>query len=113
MDILEAVRQALWDEYNAGASQEEIAGKYALKQSHLSNFMNGKRKLSLEKIQSMYPNLTINLHGASIAPIVNTGSNTGTMTGIVNELNTVIDKILNSEDLSSDEKVKVLKVLKE
>lgn len=55
MVLLEAVRQALWDEYNAGASQEEIAGKYALKQSPLSNFMNGKRKLSLEKIQSMYP----------------------------------------------------------
>ena len=50
--------------------------------------MNGKRKLSLEKIQSMYPNLTINLHGSSIVPdkTINKGQKMKTQADYMQEL---------------------------
>ena len=59
-----------------------------------------------------FPEATINLRGKVVAPVINNGNNSGVMQTSVSGIDSAIDKILASEELSDSEKIKVLKVLK-
>ena len=105
MNIVDEVREILRKEYLSGMTQTQIAEKYHLKQSHVSNILNGKKKISLEMLEEMFPKMTINFNSG----IINNGTNSGV---ISIESRNVMDKIINSDDLTAEEKIKVLKVLK-
>ncbi len=80
--------------------------------------MSGKKKfdgLTLRKVNQLFPHATLNLRGGAVVAD-NSGVNNGVL-GVNNStINVgaefVIDKIINSDDLTADEKIKVLKVIK-
>lgn len=111
MDIIDEVKKILWEEYRSGKTQQELADKYHLKQSHISNILNGKKKISLEMLQTMFPHMSINFNGGIIAPVVNNGHNSGTMNGVVTDSGSMVDKILQS-DLSAEEKIKFIELVR-
>ena len=116
MNIAELVRQKLQEEYSAGMTQLEMAKKYGLGQSHISRIISGKKSISFEMLETMFPNATVNLDGdhISIHADHNSGNVVGVNRGKISSdcMTTVIDKILESEELSDAEKIKVMKVLK-
>jgi len=112
MSIYEEIRQALIQEWRNGATQQEIADRAGLTNQHINNLLSGKRKvesMKLETLFKLFPGATIKLDRPQIA-----GDNAVQIQGNVSiaEESTVIDKILNDDTLSAEEKVKVLKVLK-
>lgn len=119
MEIYEKIIAHLKDEYTSGATYQELSKKYGVSYTHIHNLLNGKRAvsgISLDFLFRLFPKATINLHGdaAEISAPRNSGNvigiNHGTMAS--DWLSGVMDKILSTEDLSAEEKVKVLKVLK-
>ena len=115
MNIAEIVRKKLQDEYSSGATQLELAKKYKLDQSHISRIISGKKSVSFEMIESMFPNATINLEGDKIS--ISADHNAGNVVGINNGtissdcISAVIDKIISSA-LSAEEKIKFIEVIK-
>lgn len=109
-DILKAIR----DEYKTGATQAELAQKYRCSQVHLGRLLSGKRsveKISMETFFKIFPRAKINLDSGVHSSVVNTGLNMGHMINGNATHDDVIQKILSDDSLSSDEKIKVLKVL--
>ena len=109
MDIYEKIIEMLKHEYNSGATYQELADKYNVSYTHIHNLLNGKRAvsgISLEFFFRMFPHATINFAGGDFSHLINNGKITSGC------LSAVIDKILESEDLSDAEKIKVMKVLK-
>ena len=100
MDIYKQITELLKSEYDAGATYQELADKYGVSYTHMHNLLNGKRAvsgISLDFLFKLFPKATICL----------TGDKTSS-----DCIAAVFDKILESEDLSAEEKVKVMKVLK-
>ncbi|MBR2510414.1 MAG: hypothetical protein IKB71_11820 [Lentisphaeria bacterium] len=118
MDIYEKIIEMLKHEYNSGATYQELADKYNVSYTHIHNLLNGKRAvsgISLEFFFRMFPHATINFSGGDFSHLVNNGGNVvGINNGKITSgcLSAVIDKILESEELSDAEKIKVMKVLK-
>lgn len=99
-------------------TQGEIAKELHLAQSVINRILSGRKKIELLSIgtfQKMFPDAVTDLHGSSF---INAPQNRGNVVGINNGhmvtdcLSDVMDKILSAEELSDEEKVKVLKVLK-
>lgn len=112
MNIYEEIRQALIREWRNGATQQEIADRAGLTNQHINNLLSGKRKvesMKLETLFKLFPRAIIKLERPLIA-----GDHAVQVQGNVSiaEDSAIIDKILNDDTLSAEEKVKVLKVLK-
>lgn len=112
--ILEDLRK----EWQA-SSQEEISRRSGVSRTYLCELLSGKADangLSIKKINALFPHARIDLHGNSFS--VQTNGHSVNVFGSENFdissscLNSVIEKILDSEELSDSEKIKVIKVLK-
>ena len=115
MSLYEDILEALKKEYADGATYQEMAEKYGVSYTHIHNLLHGKRSIdgiSLRFFFRLFPKATVNIGGGIVAPVVNNGSNLGTMTGVVTGIECAVDKILQTDDLTDAEKIKVLKVLK-
>lgn len=110
---------ALKAEYDSGMTYDEIAKKHGVSYTYIHNLFSGKRAvdgLTIKKINRLFPDSVLCLHGDKVTITAN--QNHGNVVGVNNgEINAdcmavVLDKILESEELSDAEKVKVMKVLK-
>ena len=126
MTIAEQIRKALWDEYNNGGKQQDMAAAHRVSQQYISRLLSGKRScegLSLKAVQTMFPRATLNLHGDAVIA-GNSGVNNGVMgvnNGTVNAAATESAeafrdralKVLMDLDIPPDALLKVLKTLKD
>ena len=115
MDIYQEILELLTKEYSEGSTYQKMAEDKNVSYSYLRGLLNGinpPEKLSLEILFKLFPRAAINLNGDKI--IANghqaIGINNGTVT---QSMDSVIDKILSTDDLTAEEKIKVLKVLKQ
>lgn len=110
MNIYEEIRSKLTEEWKGGATQQEIADRAGVTNQHINNLISGKRSvesMKLETLFKLFPQAEINLSGAQLP-----GDHAVQIQGGVSlSADNVRSKILNTEILSSDEKIKVLKVL--
>ena len=119
IDFIE-VLAALRKKYANGDTQSEIAKNLGIGQSYFCQLISGKRPidgLSLKKFNQLFPDCVVHLYGDKVK--INAPANSGNVVGINNGsvagndcMDWVMDRILAADELSSDEKIKVLKVLK-
>ena len=124
MTIAEQIKKALWDEYNNGGKQKEMARKHHVSQQYISRLLSGKRScegLSLKAVSHMFPHATLNIHGDSVIAD-NSGINNGVMgvnNGTVNSAghesvenfrHKIQDEIIRA-DVDSEAKVKILNII--
>lgn len=114
-DILSALKA----EYDSGMTYEEIAKKHGVSYTYIHNLFSGKRSidgLTLKKINKLFPDAVLHLYGDKVT--ITAPQNQGNVVGVNNGaietdcLSAVLDKLLATEDLTAEEKVKVIKVLK-
>ena len=113
MDIYKLIIDTLKKEYADGATYKELEKKYGVSRTYIHQLLHGNRpvsRLTLEFFFKLFPHATVSITGNTVAQVVNNGNNSGTMTGIGTSDPT--DKILDSEDLTAEEKIKMIKVLK-
>ena len=114
MDLYQSIIEALKKEYADGATYQRLAQKYGVSYQYLREIMLGKKpveRMSLEFFFKLFPNASVTISGGIVAPVVNNGHNSGSMVGVAGDMSAARKKILSSVELSSDEKIKMLKVL--
>ena len=114
MDIYETIIDALKKEYAAGSTYQELSQKYGISYQYLRELIIGKKpveRMSLEMFFKLFPRATVSISGGIVAPVVNNGHNSGFMVGVGNDQSETRKKILESSDLTAEEKIKMLKVL--
>lgn len=112
-DIYDEILRAIRQEWQNGATQQEIADRAGVTNPYVNKLLSGKCKvgaMKLETLFKLFPRASINLSGAQVA-----GDHAVQIQGGVSILDTqdMFKKILLSEKLSAEEKVKVLTVLQE
>ena len=114
-EILVKLRQL----YDSGATQQEISKATGVSRSYVRDLLSGKRQidgLTIKKVNQFFPRAVLLLDGDTVS--IHASSNAGNVVGVnhgtVSQdcMSAVQDKILGSEDLTAEEKVKVLKVLR-
>lgn len=118
--ITDDIRKAIWNWYKTeNLTQPQIAEMLGINHASVNAWLNGNAKtIRPSNWEKLYPYIKKyfppNITMGDSSPIVTgshaVGINNGTITQSC--LDSVMDKILSSEDLSAEEKVKVLKVLK-
>ena len=112
IDILESLKIR----WHSGETQASIAKSAGISQPDLCDLISGKADaegLTIKTINKLFPHASLQLGGD-----VHINNNSGNVVGINNGkitsgcLSAVIEKILDSDELSDTEKVKVMKVLK-
>lgn len=114
MDIYKEIIDSLKREYADGATYQQLAAKYGVSYQYLRELIIGKKtaeRISMETFFKLFPRATVTISGGIVAPVVNNGHNSGSMTGVVGDLSEARKKILASADLTAEEKIKMLKVL--
>ena len=79
MDIYKEILDILKQEYESGATYQEIAKKHNISYQYTRALMQGERpaeRISLECLFKLFPQATINLHGDSVIA-KNSGINNG------------------------------------
>ena len=123
--LSDEIKRTIVNDYRARLTQAEIAKKYNSTQSYIGRIISGKCKpesMSIKNFQKMLPRATINLHGSGDVG-GNTVSGNGNAVGhsnyVVNNgpitqscIDSVMDRILNTSDLTAEEKVKFLSILR-
>ena len=121
MSISKTVFETLFSEYSSGMTQEEVAAKHNVRQGQIQKLLANSRSaggLLLDTVDKMFPNATVNLYGDSVSihAVQNHGAvvgvNRGTITHDRDLLFEIENKILAADELTDEEKVKVLRVLK-
>ena len=116
IDAKEILR-VLKEEYEKSTYQE-MAKRHNISYTHLYDVMQGKRSvdgLTLKNINKMFPDATLHLYGDKVTITAN--QNQGNVVGVNNGaiggdcLSAVLDKLLATDELTAEEKVKVIKVL--
>ena len=119
MSISQKVYDTLKSEYESGMTQEEVAARHHVRHSQVQPILSGKRStggLLLSTLDRMFPNATIDLYGDNVS--IRADHNKGSVVGVnhgsiaADFLSSVMDKILAADELTDEEKVKVLRVLK-
>ena len=105
--------------YDSGLTQQKIANASGVSRSYIRDLLSGKRKidgLTLKKINQLFPRSLLLLTGdtVSIHADRNSGNVVGVNHGSVSQdcLSAIQNKILETDDLTAEEKVKVLRVLR-
>jgi predicted transcriptional regulator len=113
--IVDALRQR----WQNGETQQAIAKVAGISSPHVCELLSGRADaegLTVRTINKLFPEASLDLQGNSVN--IQADFNSGNVVGIKNDttaadcLSVVMDKILNAEELSDAEKVKVMKVLK-
>ncbi len=120
MNIYEEIRSALIDEWQSGATQQEIADRAGVTNPYINNLLSGKRKaaaMKLETLFKLFPQASICL---------NNGNRTiGSRNKISNsriqsddnffygseKLDEVAQAVMSSEKLSAESKVEVYNII--
>ena len=101
-----------------GATYQEMAKRFGVSYQYLRELMQAKKpveRMSLEFLFKLFPKATINLHGDAVA--VHASGTNGNVVGVNRGavdgdwVQSAMQKILETEDLSDSEKIKVLKAL--
>ncbi len=125
MSLAKEISIGLKKLYEDGMTQDELAKLADVSQAHINRLLSGKRStagLALETVDKLFPRATINLHGSGDVG-GNTVSGNGNAVGhsnyVVNNgpitqscIDSVMDRILNTSDLTAEEKVKFLGILR-
>ena len=107
--------------YDGGMTQEEVAAHCHIKHSQAQRILSGSRSaggLRLETLDKMFPHATISLYGdtVSIHADQNQGSVVGVNRGTIGQeqdiLSRIESKIIDTDALNDEEKIKVLRVLR-
>lgn len=107
--------------YQAGKTYEEIADITGIARSNVACTINGSRppkNLTVDALLKAFPEATINLHGDNVR--INAPQNAGNVVGVNNGSVSssgnfqiwAMDKILAADELTDEEKIKMMKVLK-
>ena len=127
MDIYQEIIDTLKREYAAGATYQEMAAKHNVSYQYIRELLVGDKpvgRMSLEFFFRLFPRATINLHGDTVTMKNNTGAavtgvNRGTINvgdpitpDVIEWRSGVVEEILLDDDLTDEEKVKFLKILK-
>ena len=104
--------------HQAGKTYEEIVTLTGLSRTVVAYAINGSRppkNLTVDALLKAFPQAEINLYGDKVS--IDAPRNSGNVVGVNNGtvggcLDWAMDKILGTDELSADEKIKVLKVLK-
>ena len=114
-DILAELRRR----YDSGSTQQELSQLTGVSRSYIRDLLSGKRAidgLTIKKINQLFPRSVLQLNGdtVSIHANRNSGNVVGVNHGTISQdcLSAVENRILESTDLTAEEKIKVLKVLK-
>ena len=104
------IQELLLSEWRRGVTQRQIADRANLTDAYINNLLSGKRKvetMKLETLFKLFPNAEISLNGANIATDhANLTINGG------GDFEKNVEKIINDDTLSAEEKIKFIKVLK-
>lgn len=101
------------------STYQQMAKKYGIAYTYLYDIMRGKYNpdsLTLKKINKMFPDAVLHLYGDKVT--ITAPQNQGNVVGVNNGaiggdcLSAVLDKLLATDELTAEEKVKVIKVLK-
>jgi len=123
MSIYEEVREALIREWRGGATQQEMADRAGVTNPYINNLLSGKRKvesMKLETLFKLFPHAEIRLERPQIAgdaAAVHASGTNGNVVGVNRGavdgdwVQSAMQKILETEELTDAEKVKFLKVL--
>ena len=96
--------------YQSGKTQQEIAAELHTDQQSINRLLSGRRVasgLTIGTFEKMFPKAEIFLHGVQVS-----GDHSVNIQGGIHESSPSIDKILDSDDLTAEEKIKMIKVLK-
>ena len=116
--LADMVTEYIRQQYAAGKTQAKIAEELNVDNPTINRIISGKRKVELLTIgtfQKMFPHAAVDLRGAAL---IHAPQNRGNVVGInnghmgANCLSEIMDKILSTEELTAEEKIKFLKVLK-
>lgn len=120
MKLYEDILKSLKQEYDSGATYQEMAKRKGLSYYHLRSFITGKRpvnKLSLEMLFKLYPDAVVYLFGDRISGAaaskngIAVGDNIGgRISSGADYLSAVISAVMSS-DLDDAAKVKVCKII--
>ena len=120
MSLSEQVLREMKRLYDGGMTQEEVAAHCHIRHTQAQKILSGSRNasgLELRTFDKMFPNATVNLYGDvsnhadhNKAPAIE--GNRGTTSPNPDSISAVIDIIMASDKLTSDEKVKVWNVLR-
>lgn len=109
----------LTQRWQNGETQASIAKLAGISQAYLCDLISGKSDvegLTVKTINKLFPDASLHLDGDSIS--IRADYNGGNVVGVnrgkvtMECFSSIIDKILETEDLTAEEKVKVMKVLK-
>ena len=116
MNISQTIFEYFSGESKAGKKQVDIAKKHNVDQQIISRILSGKRRiggLTLDTVEKMFPDATINFTGATIQ-----NSGTAFVNGNVeNKTNDsgippdVLKEIMSNKDLSAKEKADLIREL--
>lgn len=113
------IHKELCRKWQSGVSQTALAAESGLSQSYIADLLSGKRSvdgLTLRKFNQLFPDSVVHLYGDKVKITAN--ENKGNVVGInhgavnCNCMDWAMEKILGAEELTADEKIKMLKVLK-
>ena len=117
--LAEQIINYIREEYSKGrTTQQEIATALNVDHQTINRLLSGKRSadgLTVGTFDKMFPKAKIDLTGTNA--VISAPSNSGNVVGVNNGnisadcLSGVMNKILSTEELTAEEKVKVLKVL--
>lgn len=99
------IAKRLKKEYDAGATQTELAKKYNISQSRVSDLLlnpQADRSLSLAMVQRMFPNATLHLDGSDVDIV------------LIQNQKMILDnikKIIHDPSISDDKARKVIQIL--
>jgi hypothetical protein len=99
------IAKRLKKEYDAGATQNELAKKYNISQSRVSDLLinpEADKSLSLSMVERMFPNATLHLDGSDVDTV------------LIQNQKMVLDnikKIINDKSIPDDKARKVIQIL--
>ena len=113
-------------EYNSGMTQEEIAQRHNVGQSHIQQILSGARTtsgLTIHTLDKMFPKAEIFLDGntqtinasgnANVAQTISGNIDQSRHAGNTsNAISKLLDRILDHEEFTAEEKIKFIKFLK-
>lgn len=101
---------ALRERNSSGETQREIAEKAGISKGYIGDLFSGRNSvegLTIKKLNQLFPNSKLILDATQHNNITQ-HSNSG-----ADCLSHMIDRIISTDDLTAEEKVKVIKVLKQ
>ena len=118
--LADQILKYIKEEYAKGrTTQQEIADTLHVDQQTINRLLSGKRKpdgLTVGTFDKMFPHAKIDLSGTNA--VISAPQNSGAVVGVNNGSvladcqSSVMDKILSCDELTAEEKVKMLKVIK-